>query len=68
MALAIAYMEPDGTAVPDEVKVTTVQGGEAGIDAVYRGRHARAMRVVYQARRWRTLISMLVLGNIPWQD
>ncbi len=37
MAYAIAHMEPDGTPIVDCVKETVVQGGDAGIDDVYRG-------------------------------
>jgi hypothetical protein len=45
MALAIAHMGPDGP-VLDEIRVRTVAGGEAGIDAVYRGLREQGISVV----------------------
>jgi len=45
MVLAIAHIEPDGTAVIDAVNESTVEGGEAGIDAVYRGLRAQGIDV-----------------------
>lgn len=45
MALAIAHVGPDGHACIDEVKSMTVAGGDAGIDAVYRGLRRQGFEV-----------------------
>ena len=45
MVMAIAHIEPDGTAVIDAVRELIVEGGEAGIDAFYRGMRARGIEV-----------------------
>jgi len=44
LAFAIAHMTPDGP-VLDVVRVMIVAGGEAGIDAVYRGLRAQGIEV-----------------------
>jgi hypothetical protein len=50
MAMAIAHMEPEG-AVLDEIRLVTVTGGDAGIDAVYRGLRAQGIEVCDHRRR-----------------
>jgi hypothetical protein len=45
MALAIAHQVPDVRAVLDTVKTTVVAGGDAGIDAVYRGLREQGIEV-----------------------
>lgn len=45
MALAIAHKER-GEPVLDAVRVTTVAGGEAGIDAVYRGLREEGLEII----------------------
>jgi hypothetical protein len=45
MSLAIAHLAPDGQPVLDAVNTSTVAGGDAGIDEVYRGLRAEGIEV-----------------------
>jgi hypothetical protein len=52
VAVAIAHMGAEGP-VLDEVKVMTVTGGEAGVDAVYAGLRAMGIDIRDERRHWR---------------